>query len=247
MHFFCYNINMLKTPFYDPKKTYEDNYKNGPFGAFAEKMSRDILYTEESKFDFLDLRAKEGDSLKGEVFCGMIKSTHWSADHTEEDFLNDWVSATRLMKEAKVQMIEANFSCPNEGDEVKRLLCFDVERSFRIAEAVKEEIGSIPLIIKLSYFEEETELREVVQRLGRIVDGFSTADTTKLDGLDMVKRLKKLREKMRYQFAIIGVGGVTTRDDFFEYQKAGVDVVMSSTGARWNPHLAQEIKEKLKN
>lgn len=27
---------MLHTPFYDPEKTFEDNYKNGPFGAFAD-------------------------------------------------------------------------------------------------------------------------------------------------------------------------------------------------------------------
>lgn len=27
---------MLQQPFYDPKKTYEDNYENGPFGSFAD-------------------------------------------------------------------------------------------------------------------------------------------------------------------------------------------------------------------
>lgn len=28
---------MLQTPFYDPEKTYDENYENGPFGAFADK------------------------------------------------------------------------------------------------------------------------------------------------------------------------------------------------------------------
>src|SRR3989344_2394149 len=27
---------MLKQPFYDPKKSYEDNYTDGPYGAFAD-------------------------------------------------------------------------------------------------------------------------------------------------------------------------------------------------------------------
>ena len=61
----------------------------------------------------------------------------------------------------------------------------------------------------------------------------------------MVKRLKKLREEFGYKFTIIGVGGVTTADDFFEYQQAGADAVMSATGAMWNPYLAQEIKKEL--
>ncbi len=28
---------MLLTPFYDPEKSYEENFKDGPFGAFADK------------------------------------------------------------------------------------------------------------------------------------------------------------------------------------------------------------------
>ena len=27
---------MTQIPFYDPKKTYEENYNNGPFGEFAD-------------------------------------------------------------------------------------------------------------------------------------------------------------------------------------------------------------------
>ena len=28
---------MLYPPFYDPEKSYEDNFKEGPFGVFADK------------------------------------------------------------------------------------------------------------------------------------------------------------------------------------------------------------------
>jgi len=61
----------------------------------------------------------------------------------------------------------------------------------------------------------------------------------------MVKRLKKLREELKYKFTIIGVGGVITSEDFQEYRGVGADVVMSATGAMWNPYLAQEIKKRL--
>ena len=28
---------MLHTPYYDPKKTYKENFEKGPYGAFADK------------------------------------------------------------------------------------------------------------------------------------------------------------------------------------------------------------------
>ena len=43
-------------PFYDPKKSYEENFKNGPFGIFKEKMSRFNLDIGKPKFDFLGFK-----------------------------------------------------------------------------------------------------------------------------------------------------------------------------------------------
>jgi dihydroorotate dehydrogenase len=374
---------MLLAPFYDPEKTYEENYKSGPFGAFASANKGNLGVElpsgsstpngEQKKYDFLGFKVnspfgipagplingnfmkaafdkgfdicvyktvrtrtkkvnewpnilpvdvqgdltieKAGQGLvtkkqfteplaitnsfgnpsydpkiwqadivelmqymkerKGQVVCGMIEGTRWEADFTEEDFLNDWVLCARLMKETGIHVIEANFSCPNEGNQVKRLLCFDVEQAFKIAEAIKKEIGNTPLVIKIPYFENEAELREMVQKLGKVVDGFSAINTIpgavrdekgaqalpggewrlksgicgapiKWAGLDMVQRLKKIREEFGYSYTVIGVGGVTTADDFLEYRNAGADVVMSATGAMWNPYLAQEIAERLR-
>jgi dihydroorotate dehydrogenase len=52
-------------------------------------------------------------------------------------------------------------------------------------------------------------------------------------------------EKFNYTYTIIGVGGVSSPEDFQEYRKAGADIVMSATGAMWNPYLAEEIKKSL--
>ena len=66
-------------------------------------------------------------------------------------------------------------------------------------------------------------------------------------GLDMVRRLKAIREKRGASWKIIGVGGVMAPADFKEYRDAGTDVVMTATGAMWNPYLAKEIKEAYPN
>ena len=357
---------MLNLSFYDPQKSYEENYKNGPFGNFAD--SEIIKKSGEPQYDFFgykvfspfgipagplingnfmksafdkgfdicvyktvrtrakkcndwpnvlpvdivgDLtieKARQGlvtkkefveplaitnsfgnpsyepkiwqkdiielmkwaNGRSGQVVCGMIEGTRWENNFTEQDFLNDWVLAARLMNETGVHVIEANFSCPNEGDKVKGLLCFDIMQSCNIAKAIKKEIGNTPLVIKIPYFENDFELRNMVEKLGNIVDGFSAINTVrdedgkqalpggewrlksgicgvpiKWAGLLMVGKLKKLREEFGYKYTIIGVGGVSTVEDFFEYRNAGADIVMSATSAMWNPYLAKEIKEKL--
>ena len=59
----------------------------------------------------------------------------------------------------------------------------------------------------------------------------------------MVGRLDQLRQDNGYGYSILGIGGVTTPHDYFEYRSAGADGVMSATGSMWNPYLAQEIKK----
>ncbi|HEV3245449.1 MAG TPA: hypothetical protein VG102_03750 [Candidatus Paceibacterota bacterium] len=221
--------------------------------------------------DMRDLMAY-ARSRKGQIVCGMIEGTRWEPSATEEDFITDWVLAARMMKETGAHAIEANFSCPNEGDRVKRLLCYDAGMSGRIARAIKEEIGDLPLVIKISYFESEDELRDVVQTNGPLVQGIAAINTipaavykpdgtqalpggpwrlksgicgapVKWAGVEMVKRLKTLREEFGMRYDIVGVGGVTVPEDFKEYRDVGADVVMTATGAMWNPYLAKEIKE----
>ncbi|MDD5720908.1 MAG: dihydroorotate oxidase [Candidatus Pacebacteria bacterium] len=217
-----------------------------------------------------DLKNLLNNIKPGQIVVGSFQGTKKAGQNAEE-YINDYRITAKLLKDVGVKVMEVNLSCPNEGS--NNLLCYDTERSVKVVEAIKEVIAEIPLIIKIAYFEDEEALRNLVQEVGGMVDGISAINTIpaeivnekgeqalpgegrlrsgvcghaiKWAGLDMVKRLKKLREKMRYKFTIIGVGGVTTPDDFFEYQKAGADIVMSATGAMWNPYLAQEIKERL--
>lgn len=353
----------MHIPFYDPLKTYEENYKEGPFGGFADGKIYKQTGTPDYNFlsqkvylpfgiangplingnfvkaaldkgfdivEYKDVRSKKlkvnqfpniipltthgnitidvaqkgliqaknfGTPItitnsfgipsmdpdiwqpdlanavlyakKGQVVVGGIQGTIQESGGFEA-YLNDFITVAKLLKETKVKIIELNLSCPNEGAD--SLLCFAYKHSIRVVETVKNEIGNIPLIIKIAYFIDNDVLTKLVTGVGTIVHGISAINTIpakvykdqmrteqalpgegrlwsgtcgngiKWAGLDMVRRLKKLREDNNFTFSIEGVGGVTVPKDYLEYKKAGADVVMSATGAMWNPYLAQELK-----
>ncbi|MBI1863284.1 tRNA-dihydrouridine synthase [Candidatus Microgenomates bacterium] len=217
-----------------------------------------------------DLEAATQAAGHGQVVVGSFQGTN--RGEGEDAFIKDHAIAAKLVKETGVPVMEMNASCPNEGS--TNLLCFDTDRMEKILTAVKNEIGDTPLIVKLAYFKDQNHLADYVKRLGKLVDGFATINTISAEirdasgkqalpgegrlrsgicgapikwaGLEMVARLKKLREENNMKFAVIGVGGVTKPEDYFEYMNAGADAVMSATGAMWNPFLAQEIKSQVK-
>ncbi len=207
---------------------------------------------------------------KGQVVIGGIQGTIPESGGFEA-YLEDFKTVAKLLKETGVKIVELNLSCPNEG--VANLLCFDYKRSIIVTNAVKNELGNIPLIIKIAYFSDKTLLQNLVKGVGKTVQGISAINTIpakiykdknheiqalpgenrlwsgtcghgiKWAGLEMVKALKKIKEKDSFTFSIDGVGGVVAAEDYFEYKKAGADAVFSATGAMWNPLLAQEIKK----
>lgn len=354
----------MLTPFYDPEKSYEENFQKGPFGAFANgqviqqgepllkfdfmgfkvnspfgiaagplingnfvqaaldkgfdivtyktvrtakyachpwpnvlsvnvpkgvilgkeeiKLTADNNFKEplsitnsfgvpsfEPEFWQEDIKKVVKNLRQGQILVGAFQRTKKELPNIDE-YINDFVVAAKLMKETGVQVMEVNFSCPNEG--TSELLCYDAARSAEVVKAIKNEIKDIPLIVKISFFKDEDLLKEFVKKVGPLVQGIAAINTiyaeivnekgeealpgrtysgvcghaVKWAGLDTVKRLKKIREELSFSYTIIGVGGVMTTDDFFEYRDAGADIVMSATGAMWNPYLAKEIKEKLR-
>lgn len=213
-----------------------------------------------------DLRSSIAHAREGQLVMASLEGTKWEGA-SSGDYVRDWADGMQMLVESGVKVVEANFSCPNEG--TTNLLCFDVPKVKLISSAIKERIGDVPLIIKLAYFGEQ-ELRELVKEVGNIVDGFSAINTISAPvvdekgkqalpgekrvrsgvcghaiewaGLDMVRRLKSLRDTFGMKYTIIGVGGVTVPEDFKEYRDAGADVVMTATGAMWDPYLARDIR-----
>ena len=192
---------------------------------------------------------------------------------SDEDYFDDFAEAARLAASTGVQAIEVNLSCPNVANE--GILCYTPSAVAAICSKVKAVIGDIRLIAKVGYFSpEQSDLLEtVVKEMVPHVAAISAINTIpapvvdehgeqalpgpnrlqsgmcgagiKWAGLDLVKRLADLREKLGLEYEIIGVGGVMTVQDFNDYREAGADVVQSATGAMWNPELAAEVKKSL--
>lgn len=214
-----------------------------------------------------DLADAVSAAKKGQYVVGSFQGTPGNSATIEQDY----AKAARLVAETKAPILEANLSCPNEG--AHKLLCFDFDRVERVAKEIKNAVPDRPLFLKLAYFATDEEVMPLIKALNGIVDGFSTintlsakpvdqhgkpalgedrptggvcGDAIRWAGLDMVKRLVRLREQLTHHFAIIGVGGVCSVEHYQEYIHAGADAVMSATGAMWNPNLAFEIKSGLK-
>jgi dihydroorotate dehydrogenase (NAD+) catalytic subunit len=149
-----------------------------------------------------------------------------------------------------------------------------LKRTREIVDAIKNEIGDTPLIIKIAYFVDDEKLMDLVRLVGKIVDGIAAINTIpakvysedgkqalsgganrlwagvcghpiKWAGIDSVRRLRQYRDELGMSFSIIGVGGVMNKQDYIDYVDAGADSVMSATGAMWNSNLAQEIKNEI--
>ena len=92
-------------------------------------------------------------------------------------YIADHATTAHLVTETGAGLMEMNTSCPNEGH--NRLLCHDPHLVGEITEAVKNEIGDRPLIVKLAYIPNDTDLETMVREtVGHgTVQGFSTINT----------------------------------------------------------------------
>lgn len=207
---------------------------------------------------------------KGQVmvlsFMGTVKK-----DQTQKEFIDDYILAAKLSHETGAKVLEANLSCPNIGNE--GLVCYNLDVTEKVIKGIRRVIGNTPFVIKVGYYKNIKDMEKLAQMANEYVDdiaGINTLQAAIVDangeqalpgpnrlrggicgagikwaGLDFIKKMRKIKEKNNYKFSITGVGGVTKPEDFFEFRKAGADIVMSATGAMWNPNLAQEIKAKI--
>lgn len=186
-----------------------------------------------------------------------------------DDFVQDHVRGIELVRATGAKVIEINLSCPNEGEAT--LACFDTDITQRIVKAVRAANPDLKLLIKIAYFSDHQQLRDLVMRVGALLDGISAINTMpaavvdkngkevfpgrpkagisgapiKWAGLQMTSLLAKYRRELDLSYKIVGMGGVLNAQDFKQYRQAGADIVMSVTGAMWNPQLAAEIKASL--
>jgi dihydroorotate dehydrogenase len=195
-------------------------------------------------------------------FMGTVKE-----GQSQDEFIEDFGKAGRLSAETKVKVLEANLSCPNIGNE--GLVCYNLDVTEAVAQAIRKQISDLPLILKIGYFKDDLQLKKLAQIANKYAGAIAAINTLQVEivndkgeqalpgknrmksgvcgasikwaGLEMVERLRKIREKNNYSFEIVGIGGVMNAHDYFDYRKAGADLVQSATGAMWDPMLAYTI------
>lgn len=203
-------------------------------------------------------KAKRGIG-KGQVLIVSVVGT----PNEGTDLPSDYAKAAHLAVEAGAGIIEINLSCPNvvtgEGS-----VYADPVFSSKISKAVKQAIGAVPLIIKIGYLPNDRTLAEMARTNAPYIDAISGLNTLSFEVVDkngapalpgrlrsgvcgsairgcsmaQAAKLVALKQKERYDFSIIGVGGIMTTDHIRAFLNVGIDAVMSATGAMWNPHLA---------
>ncbi len=216
-----------------------------------------------------DMKRAVAAQGKGQLLIASVVGTIQDG-FSQEDYYGDFAKAAKLAVGAGVKAIEINLSCPNVASE--GILCYSHDAVMSVCQKVKEAIGDIPLIAKVGYFApgQQELLEKIVLDTKPYLAAFSAINTIpaavvdeqgnqllpgegrlksglcgagiKWAGLDMVGRLKALREKHGLSYEIIGIGGVASPADFKEYRSAGADVVQSVTAAMWNQDLAAQIK-----
>lgn len=190
-------------------------------------------------------------------------------NQSQQEFVDDYVLAAKYAYETGAQVLETNLSCPNIGNE--GLVCYNLDVTEQVAKGIRAVIGDTPLILKVGYYKDDADMETLAEITNEYANGVSGINTLQAEvrdtagnqalpgsparlrsgvcgagikwaGLDFVKRMKAIKDKRGFSFSLEGVGGVTVPEDYKEYRDAGADVVMTATGAMWNPYLAQDIK-----
>lgn len=211
---------------------------------------------------------------KGNVMILSFMGTK-KEDMTFAEYVEDFVKACKAAKDTGPSILEVNFSCPNVGKEglicndlntswaileALKKVKGNVPLLVKIGYFPPEDQNTLEKLVELIAKNAEgvaainTIQATVIGKDGkqalpgspvRLQSGICGA-TIKWAGLEMSERIMALKKKNNWKnLTVIGVGGVTTKNDYFAYKKLGVDAVQSATGAMWRPELAIEIRKAL--
>ncbi|MDQ6694915.1 MAG: diguanylate cyclase [Chloroflexota bacterium] len=211
----------------------------------------------------------------GQALIGSVTGTLEEGGDAD-DLVKDHARAAAMCTEAGAHAVEVNLSCPNLGGhglmchdpEASARVCQAARKAIGELPLFAKLGNYMP-----SPAGEET-LRRVVEATAPWVQGYGAVNAVpvpvitqdgsralsgedralagvcgaalRATGLDVVARLANIRHEKGYSFAIIGVGGLLTPENYREYIQAGADAVQGATGPMWNVRLAVEIARVLK-
>jgi dihydroorotate dehydrogenase (NAD+) catalytic subunit len=184
------------------------------------------------------------------------------------DLVRDFGDLAAMAREAGAQIVEANLSCPNvrsaEGD-----LFNDAEISGRIARALRDGAGTLPVLLKIGHLQDDARLDAllravagqanglvIVNGLSRpVLDGAGAAafGESRLQagilgrgvhsiGVRDVARAVALIRRERLDLEVAGVGGVANVADAERYFEAGACAALMGSAPMFDPALAVRLK-----
>jgi dihydroorotate dehydrogenase len=182
-----------------------------------------------------------------------------------EAFIQDFALCAGLAKEAGADVIELDLSCPNSTAE-EGMVYLDPKLSADIIQKVKARIGESPLFIKVGNFNPNRweKLRDLLKNSATHISGIAGINTIKMTVMadkekpalpgrpqsgvcgaairesasQFVRWVAEERRREKYDFALIGVGGIMNTGDIDQFLDSGSDAVEVATAAMWDPYLA---------
>ncbi len=210
-----------------------------------------------------DIAKARSSLLPGQVLIVSIIGTPLEERTLEEDF----AFLAKAVINAGAHIIEANLSCPNLHSPL--ITYKDPKAVSRITKAICEAASGVPVILKVGVFDSIDQMRAVFKAAAesnaRGICGINSVPMEILDwegnpafgnarriagvsgdsirplALDFIVSARHIIQEENLDLILFATGGVIKPEHFDLFLNAGADIVLSATGAMWNPSLALEF------
>jgi dihydroorotate dehydrogenase (NAD+) catalytic subunit len=190
-------------------------------------------------------------------------------DWTFDQLADDFALCARWAVESGADCVETNFSCPNVSSADGQL--YQQPRAAAIvAERVRDVIGKTPYIIKVGYFDDQSQCGELLAAVASFADALAmtnciSAVVQRPDGdklfsgqprgiggeairaasIQQVRIFSQLVHQRGYSTKVIGVGGISTAAHLRDYVAAGAESIQLATAAMLDPLVGIEIRRTM--
>ena len=188
---------------------------------------------------------------------------------TEKDIVSDFADLAAMAVDAGAQVVEANFSCPNVVT-AEAQIYQDPALSKKISAAIRKSAGSVPVLLKSGYFDDEQSLNDFLHAIDGSADGAVlinafTRNVVDADGqpvfgagrevsgilgkhihgpsVSVVKNATEIIKRDDLDLGVVAVGGVSNQSDAKAYFDAGASAVTMGSAPMFDPGIAVRFKK----
>lgn len=183
--------------------------------------------------------------------------------------VDDAKELAKYAAQTSAEVFEINFACPNTGKH--GLIYEDVDLSLAICETLKQELGDRPLLAKVGFYKNKEDLKRFIKESKGLITGISSTNTIGMKIIDkegkpafdqqrptagvsgwairnlsqqQITSIMQFKEELSVtDLTVIGMGGVSKKEDIQEYLDLGVDAVQAAAAIWQNPYMAYQYKE----